>query len=171
MPLLTHVLQPPAYGYEANRKLIIPTYRQLFREFFVRQNILKTRKNWLALFGWTSSCLFVIPLIIFATNYFSWTLFFYGFIYSMVILGTHGTVWYHRYSTHRAYTFSHPFWRFLVKNLVIKISDGRSTTRNTTSKTHGGFDNDEATMNSVLRAVLGLDENPERHFSKEELEY
>ena len=118
MSLLTHVLQPPAYGYEANRKLIIPTYRQLFREFFVRQNILKTRKNWLALFGWTSSCLFVIPLIIFSTNYFSWTLFFYGFIYSMVILGTHGTVWYHRYSTHRAYTFSHPFWRFLVKNLV-----------------------------------------------------
>jgi hypothetical protein len=57
------------------------------------------------------------------------------------------------------------------KNLAVKISDGRSTTRNTTSKTHGGFDNDEATMNSVLRAVLGLDENPERHFTKEELEY
>ena len=57
------------------------------------------------------------------------------------------------------------------KNLAIKTSDGRSAKRNTTSKTHGGFDNDEATMNSVLRAVLGLDENPERHFTKEELEY
>ncbi|MEE8126676.1 MAG: hypothetical protein V3T42_12765, partial [Nitrospirales bacterium] len=63
MPLLTHVLQPPAYGYEANGKLIVPTYRQLFREFFDRQNILETRKNWLALFGWGSSCLFAIPLI------------------------------------------------------------------------------------------------------------
>ncbi len=39
----------------------------------------------------------------------------------MVILGTHGTIWYHRYATHRGYTFSHPFWRFITKNLVIKI--------------------------------------------------
>jgi stearoyl-CoA desaturase (delta-9 desaturase) len=121
MSLLTHVLQPPIYGYEAHGQLLVPTYKQLFREFFARQNIFNTRKNWLALFGWSSSCLFAIPLIIFFTNYFSWTLLFYGFMYSMVILGTHGTVWYHRYSTHRAYTFSHPFWRFIVKNLVIKI--------------------------------------------------
>ena len=39
MSLLTHVLQPPAYGYEANGQLLVPTYRQLFREFFARQNI------------------------------------------------------------------------------------------------------------------------------------
>ena len=119
MSLLTHVLQPPAYGYEANGQLIVPTYGQLFREFFVRQNILTTRKNWLALFGWGSSCLFAIPLIIFLTNYFSWPLLFAGFVYSMVILGTHETIWYHRYSTHRAYTFSHPLRPFIVNNRVI----------------------------------------------------
>jgi stearoyl-CoA desaturase (delta-9 desaturase) len=65
MSLLTRVLQPPAYGYAANGQLLVPTYRQLFREFFARQNIFTTRKNWLALFGWISSCLFAIPLLIF----------------------------------------------------------------------------------------------------------
>jgi len=39
----------------------------------------------------------------------------------MVVLGTHGTIYYHRYCTHRAYQFSHPFWRFLVRYMVIKI--------------------------------------------------
>ncbi len=41
-------------------------------------------------------------------------------VYAMIIMGTHGTIWFHRYGTHRAYKFSHPFWRFLTQHLVIK---------------------------------------------------
>lgn len=40
----------------------------------------------------------------------------------------------------------------------------------TDSRTHGGFDNDPATMNSILRRILG-DEEPARLFTKESLAY
>lgn len=39
----------------------------------------------------------------------------------MVILGSHGTLYLHRYSTHRAFQFSNRIWLFLVRNMVIKI--------------------------------------------------
>jgi hypothetical protein len=39
----------------------------------------------------------------------------------------------------------------------------------TASKTHGGFDNDVDTMNSVLKSVLGVD--PVREFTKDDLKY
>jgi stearoyl-CoA desaturase (delta-9 desaturase) len=35
-------------------------------------------------------------------------------------MGTHGTIWFHRYCTHKSYTFSNPLWRLLTQNLVIK---------------------------------------------------
>lgn len=41
-------------------------------------------------------------------------------VYAMIIMSTHGTIWFHRYSTHRAYTFTNSFWRFITQNLVIK---------------------------------------------------
>ncbi len=41
-------------------------------------------------------------------------------MYSMIIMSTHGTIWFHRFCTHHAYTFSHSVWRFMVQNLVIK---------------------------------------------------
>jgi hypothetical protein len=43
----------------------------------------------------------------------------------------------------------------------------RANTNMTTSKSHGGFDNDLATMNSMLRLVLGA--KPSRPFTKTEL--
>lgn len=38
----------------------------------------------------------------------------------MIIMGTHGTIWHHRYCTHGAYKFRNKFWRFFTKNLTIK---------------------------------------------------
>lgn len=49
---------------------------------------------------------------------------------------------------------------------VLVASDGNEQTD---SETHGGFDNDEKTMNSVLRAILG--EPPKRPFTRLELSY
>ena len=43
-----------------------------------------------------------------------------AFVYGMVGMGCFGTVWYHRYGTHKAFTFSHPLWRFLTRNLFIR---------------------------------------------------
>jgi stearoyl-CoA desaturase (delta-9 desaturase) len=39
----------------------------------------------------------------------------------MVVLGSHGTFWFHRYATHRAFKFKNPFVRNICRNLVIKI--------------------------------------------------
>lgn len=39
----------------------------------------------------------------------------------MVAMGCHGTIWYHRYSTHKTYEFSNGFWKFVTQNLVIKV--------------------------------------------------
>lgn len=50
----------------------------------------------------------------------------------------------------------------------VHYADGTSN-RITESTTHGGFDNDVATMNSLLRTILGAE--PEKPFTKEILDY
>ncbi len=40
----------------------------------------------------------------------------------------------------------------------------------TDSKTHGGFDNDRATMNDILKSILGKKPTPAKAFSQEDLE-
>lgn len=57
----------------------------------------------------------------------------------------------------------------LPKSLRFEISDGPGANPKTESSTHGGFDNDVATMNDLLRSVLGG--SPERPFEEEDLEY
>ena len=104
-----------------NGALCVPSKRELFREFFSRLNVLKSRKNWLPFFTWFATCSLSIPFFIFLTSFFSWKLLVVGLLYSMVAMGTHGTIYLHRYSTHRAYQFSNGFARFIVRNLVIKI--------------------------------------------------
>jgi fatty-acid desaturase len=64
---------------------------------------------------------FAIPLAFFFTYFFSWKLLLLGFVYSMVLLGSHGTFWLHRYSTHRAFRFQNRWVREICRNLVIKI--------------------------------------------------
>lgn len=121
MAFLARALRVPSYGYEVDGILTVPSHRQLFREFFGRLNLFADRRNWLAFFSWTTTLSFAVPLVLFLVFHFSLPLLFAGFVYSMIVLGTHGTVWYHRYSTHRAFKFSHPIFRFLVKNSVVKI--------------------------------------------------
>ena len=116
MSTLKNVLAPPRYGFD-----VFPSAREIVSEFFFRLNVFRTRKNWLAAFSWTTTLLFAVPLAVFLVKYFSWKLVVAGFLYSMVGLGSHGTFYLHRYATHRAFRFSHPVWRFVCKNLVIKI--------------------------------------------------
>ena len=121
MSFLNQVLEPPSYGFERNGKLYIPSRQELLKEFVSKVNIFGHKKNWLPFFGWLSTLSLGIPLVIFFSHYFSWPLFFLGLFYSMVVLGTHGTIYLHRYSTHRAFKFRNSFWRFICRNLVIKI--------------------------------------------------
>ncbi|HET9870568.1 MAG TPA: acyl-CoA desaturase, partial [bacterium] len=101
--------------------MYVPSSAELYREFFSRLNIFKSRKNWLALFSWLVVLFFVPFFFLFFFHYFTWPLLLVGFVYSMVVLGTHGTVYLHRYSTHHAFTLSNRLWLFILRNLVIKI--------------------------------------------------
>src|SRR5260221_8375521 len=121
MPFLDRVLDPPSYGFIRNEKLYVPSHREIFREFFTRLNIFKSRKNWLPLFSWVATLFFAPFLFLFIFKYFTLPLLIAGFIYSMVILGTHGTIYLHRYSTHHAFTFANRFWLFIVRNMVVKL--------------------------------------------------
>jgi sn-1 stearoyl-lipid 9-desaturase len=121
MAFIDKILQQPSYGWENEKgELIIPTTRQLFREAFRRINIFKNRRNWISLVGWFMILCMMPFLYFFIARYFSWPLLGVMAFYMMVIMGTHGTIWFHRYCTHKAYRFRHPIWRFLTQHLVIK---------------------------------------------------
>jgi fatty-acid desaturase len=118
---LGRVLEPPSYGYVRDGKLYVPSTSELFREFFSHLNPFGKRNDWLSKMGWAFTLLLVIPFFAFFIFYFSVKTMLIGLVYSMVLMGTCGTIYLHRYCTHRAYTFRNSFARFFVRNLAIKI--------------------------------------------------
>ncbi len=121
MAFIDEVLQEPSYSWKDEKgNLVVPTTKQLWTEAFSNINIFKSRKNWMSLISWLMVTCMLPLFYIFLTQYFSWPLAIAIVVYSMVIMGTHGTIWFHRYCTHKAYKFSHPIWRIITQNLVIK---------------------------------------------------
>lgn len=122
MALLDYVLQVPHYGWQqANGKLVKPTSAQLLKEFFSRLNIFQTKKNWLPFLSWAKVVLLAPLLLLFIFQFFSIPLLIAAFFYSMIVMGTHGTIWHHRYCTHKAYKFSNRFWQLVTQNLTIAM--------------------------------------------------
>ncbi|MEO8797351.1 MAG: acyl-CoA desaturase [Polyangiaceae bacterium] len=118
---LQRVLEPPAYGWSKNGAFYKPTAREIMACWRGRMNLFASRKNWLPVTGWFWTLCLVPFAVLFFTRYFSWPLLVVGFLYAMVGLGTVNIVWLHRYCTHRAFTFSHPFYRFIIRNLTIRL--------------------------------------------------
>ncbi len=122
MSFLDSVLQPPSYGWKnASGNFSKPSNRMILREFFCRLNVFGNKKNWLPFFSWLKVLLLFPFFILFVTQYFSFPLLAAGFVYGMILMGTHGTIWYHRYCTHGAYTFSNNWWKFFTKNGMLSI--------------------------------------------------
>jgi len=121
MAFIDDILQKPSYGWtNAEGELSVPTFRQLFKEAFSRINIFKTKKNWISLISWLMAVCMIPFFVFFLVVHFSWPLAIAVVVYSMIVMGTHGTIWFHRYCTHNSYKFRHPAWRFITQNLVIK---------------------------------------------------
>ncbi|MBS1562805.1 MAG: fatty acid desaturase, partial [Bacteroidetes bacterium] len=121
MAFIDEVLQRPSYGWkDDNGMLIKPTLHQLYTEAFSRINIIKSRKNWLSLVSWAMAVCMLPVFVLFITHFFSWKTLIVVVVYAMLIMSTHGTIWFHRYCTHKSYRFSHSFWRIITQNLVIK---------------------------------------------------
>ncbi|MCU0328379.1 MAG: fatty acid desaturase [Chitinophagales bacterium] len=126
MNFYDNLLEKPSYGYtDEAGNLVKPSFSQIFGEFLSRINIFRDKKNWLPFLGWFwALCLLPFFLVFFSK--FALTLQFglmvlIGFVYSMIFIGSHGTFWYHRYSTHRAFEFKNAFWRFIGQHLVVKV--------------------------------------------------
>jgi fatty-acid desaturase len=118
---IDELLYAPSYGWkDENEELITPSTKQLWKEAFSRINILKTKKNWISFVSFLMLAGMLPFFYLFLFKYFSWYLVLAIIVYSMVIMGTHGTIWLHRYCTHKSFTFSHPVWRIITQNLVIK---------------------------------------------------
>ncbi|MEP6727535.1 MAG: fatty acid desaturase [Bacteroidota bacterium] len=122
MTFIDSVLEPPSYGWKDEAgNLSKPSPSRIFREFFSRLNVFKDKKNWLSFTSWMMVVALGVFLSFFIFKYFSFKLLAVAFVYSMVIMGSHGTVWYHRYCTHRAFKFRNNFWRFVTQNITLKI--------------------------------------------------
>lgn len=122
MTFLKNVLEPPRYGWRDNAgNLTKPTHNQIAKEFFSRLNVFNDKKNWLSFTSWMLVLCLVPFLYLFIFEYFTITGLIVAFVYGMMVMGTHGTIWHHRYCTHRAYKFKNNFWRFITQNLTLKI--------------------------------------------------
>ncbi len=115
------VLETPSYGWsDKDGKLIVPTLRQLWGEAFSRINIFESRRNWIPFINWFTALCMVPFLYFYVAYYITWPLLLITIFYGMVVMSTHGTIWFHRFCTHRSYSFSHPVWRFITQNLVLR---------------------------------------------------
>ncbi|WDF54033.1 fatty acid desaturase [Mucilaginibacter sp. KACC 22063] len=122
MSFLDTVLEAPAYGWkDANGLLVKPTSGQIVKEFLNRLNVFSNKKNWLPFFSWFTVLMLVPFFLLFIFKYMSLTTAIAAFLYGMIVMGTHGTIWHHRYCTHNAYQFKNKFWRFVTRNLTLRI--------------------------------------------------
>src|SRR5580693_5725664 len=122
MNFIDTLLEPPAYGWkDSSGNLSKPQSREILREFFFRLNVFRDKRNWLSFTNWVVVVVLCVFLAIFIFKYFSIKLLIMAFVYGMVVMGSHGTVWYHRYCTHGAFKFRNRFWRFITQHLVIKV--------------------------------------------------
>ncbi|HET8810021.1 MAG TPA: fatty acid desaturase [Flavobacteriaceae bacterium] len=121
MKFIDKILQTPSYGWKNEQgNLVVPTTRQLFSEAFSRVNIFKSKTNWISAISWLMVVCMLPFFYFFLTEYITWWLVVVFAFYAMIVMGTHGTIWFHRFCTHKSYSFSHPIWRFITQNLVIK---------------------------------------------------
>lgn len=116
------ILRPPRYGWADDQgELVKPTAGQLWKELFHRVNIFTTKKNWAAFSCWMWTLAFAPFFLLFFFQYFTWPLFAVAFLYGMLFMGSYATVWYHRFSTHKAFLFKSKIARFLVRNMSLRF--------------------------------------------------
>ena len=122
MTFFDRALRRPAYGWRTDDgELSVPTHRELFSELLARINVFRDRKNWIALSMWVFTLGLAPFFLAFVYWHFSWPLVVAGFFYSMVGMGSYGTVWLHRFGTHGTYRFKSKLWRLITQNLVIRV--------------------------------------------------
>lgn len=112
---------PPSYGYLRANQLYVPRLSELLREFLSHINVFKDRRNWLPFWSWLIFFACMGYLIFYFTTSFRWIDLPIIILYPMFVLNIHSTIYLHRYSSHKAFQFSHPLFVLIFKLLAPKI--------------------------------------------------
>lgn len=122
MNLNDYILIEPRYKWvDEHGDFVKPSVKEILSEFFYRMNFFRDSKNWFPFFAWFLVLILAPVLVIFITKYITIGLGIAAFLYGLVLMASHGTMWYHRYSTHNAFTFKNSFWKFISQHMVIKM--------------------------------------------------
>lgn len=121
MAFIDDVLATPSYKWKnENGELVVPSAGKLIRESLGKMNVFRSRKNWMSAIS-PLMILCMLPFFyVFVSSYFTVPFVIAFVVYAMIVMGTHGTIWYHRYCTHHSYAFRSRIWRFITQNLVVK---------------------------------------------------
>lgn len=121
MTFIDRVLKVPSYGWADNQgQLIKPDNKTLFYEYMNGLNVFQNRKKWISFLSWSMIFSMLPMFIAFLFYHLSLFTIIFFILYSMIVMSTHGTIWFHRYCTHKSFKFSHPIWRIMTQNLAIK---------------------------------------------------
>ncbi len=118
---IAKAIEPPSYGWENNGELVVPTRRQLLSELWRRLNVFADRKNWVPATNFAVTIALAPFAFVFFAKYCTWPLLTVFAVYSNFVVSSYGTVWFHRYGTHRAFAFKHRITRFLFAFAVPKL--------------------------------------------------
>lgn len=116
--VISRMLLEPSYGYVKEGELVKPAMLTLIKEWFIRINILASRKNWYTFFCTGALVLSTVILALFFIQYFAWLPLIVASIFAAIILGVQQTIWHHRYCTHHSYKINSNWVKVLIRNMV-----------------------------------------------------
>ncbi len=109
---LQHLLARPRY---AGR---VPRAQEVLLEYVRNLRIDRDRRLWLGVFNLSVSLIFLSIAAGFFVAHFSWTAFFAGLALCSLAMNWHGTLYYHRLGSHRAFRARNPWALTLLRHLA-----------------------------------------------------
>ena len=121
MAFIDNILHKPSFGWKnAIGKLVVPSKTLLCSEVFLRNNIFQSKKNWISVANSVMDLSLIPFLSLFLFYSFSWWIVVAIVIYSMMVAGTQGTIWFHRYCTQKSYSFLNNMEKLILKNIFLQ---------------------------------------------------
>ena len=111
-PFLERLLARPYY---AGR---VPTTREVLRNYANQIRVDRDRRLWLGGFNLLVNLFFLTTAVWFFAFHFSWAAFFAGLALCSLAMNWHGTLYYHRLGSHRAFRARRPWALAVLRHLA-----------------------------------------------------
>ena len=119
MALTDRILQEPRYGWaDSNGMLVKPLLKHCLQRRFI-MSIFPLKKNWITAISWIMAVSMLLFYFCLLKLYFPAKMGIF-LLYAMIIMSTHGTIWFHRYCTHHRLYIQSPGMAFYYKILSLK---------------------------------------------------